>query len=63
MNLTEKQDAQCERYLIALMEATHPLQQAAEDPELTLELLIQAADRLKEHLQKELQELRQEQTD
>jgi hypothetical protein len=60
MDLTEEQERLCERYVIALIEATQPLQQAAEDPELTLELLIQAAGRLKEHLQNELQELREE---
>jgi hypothetical protein len=63
MKLTEEQRQLCERYVIALIEATHPLQKDAQDPELTLELLIRAADRLKRHLRNELQELREEQTD
>lgn len=49
-----------ERYVIALIEATYPLQKEAADRELTMELLIQAADMLKEHLQRELEELREE---
>ena len=52
-----------ERFVIALIEATCPLQQGTADPEVTLELLIDAADLLKEHLQKELKELREEQAD
>ena len=50
-----------ERYLLALIEATFPLQKEAEDPEVSLEALIEAADLLKQQLQKELQEWRQEQ--
>jgi hypothetical protein len=49
-----------ERYVIALIEATFPLQKEAADPELTLELLIEAADLLKQHLLKELEERREE---
>ncbi len=60
MNRTEEQQQLRERFVIALIEATYPLQQAAADREVTLELLIEAADLLKEHLQKELQELREE---
>jgi hypothetical protein len=63
MDLTEEHKQLRERYVIALIEATSPLQEEAADPEVTLELLIQAADLLKEHLQKELEELREEQTD
>jgi hypothetical protein len=60
MDLTEEQKQLRERYVIALIEATFPLQQGVADPELTLELLIQAADQLKQHLQTELEELREE---
>jgi hypothetical protein len=54
--------AQRERFFVALAEATFPLKQDP-DPEVTLELLIEAAGMLKEHLERELQELREEQTD
>jgi hypothetical protein len=47
-----------ERYVIALIEATAPLQQQAEDAEVTLELLIEAADLLEQHLQQELEAFR-----
>ena len=50
-----------ERYVLALIEATFPLQKEAEDPEVTLEELIEAADLLKQHLQRELEQWRQEQ--
>jgi hypothetical protein len=62
MDLPEQRAQLRERYVIALIEATGPLQQAAEDPEVTLELLIEAADLLKQHLQAELEEHREEQT-
>jgi hypothetical protein len=61
MNQTDQQEGLRERYLLALIEATLPLQKASDDPEVTLELLIQASDLLKEHLQKELEERRGEQ--
>jgi hypothetical protein len=61
MDQTDQQKRLRERYLLALIEATLPLQKASEDPEVTLELLIQASDLLKEHLQKELEERRGEQ--
>lgn len=60
MERTEEQRQLREQFVIALIEAIVPLQQGDSDPELTLELLIEAAERLKEHLQKELQELREE---
>jgi hypothetical protein len=50
-----------EQYLIALAEATFPLKQDAADLEVTLECLIEAAGMLKEHLARELAELRAEQ--
>jgi hypothetical protein len=60
MNLTEEQKQLRERMVIALVEATLPFQEEAADPEVTLELLIQAADLLKRHLQRELEERREE---
>lgn len=61
MTPTEQQLKTRERYVLALIEATLPLQQASQDTEVTLELLIQASDLLKQHLQKELEERRGEQ--
>ena len=63
MDLSEEQRGLRERFVIALIEATVPLQEEAADPEVTLELLIEAAGLLKEHLQNELKELREEQAD
>ncbi len=63
MKLTEQQKQLRERFVIALLEATHPLQQAAPDREVALEMLVQAADLLKQHLEKELEKLREEETD
>ncbi len=60
MDRTAEQQQLRERFVIALIEATFPLQKGEVDPEVTLELLIEAADLLKERLQKELEELRQE---
>jgi hypothetical protein len=61
MQWSDEQKRLRERYVIALIEATYPLQQGAADREVTLELLIQAAELLKEHLQQQLEELREEQ--
>ena len=61
MDLTEQQQRLRERYVLALIEATIPLQKASDDPEVTLALLIQASDLLKQHLQKELEGRRGEQ--
>jgi hypothetical protein len=63
MDLTEEQHRICLEYVLALVNATYPLQQASADPEVTLELLILAADLLKEHLQGELEQLRGEQAE
>jgi hypothetical protein len=63
MDLTREQKELRERFVLALIEATLPFQKEAADPEVTLELLIQAADLLKEHLQAELAELRAEQAE
>jgi ribosomal protein S15P/S13E len=60
MDHTPEQQALRERYVITLIEAASPLMQEATDPEITLELLIEAANLLKQHLENELQELRQE---
>jgi hypothetical protein len=62
MELSPAQEQTRERFFIALAEATVPLK-GGPDPELTLELLIQAAALLQEHLEKELEELRQEQAE
>jgi hypothetical protein len=51
-----------ERFLIALAEAAIPLK-AGPDPELVLEVLIEAAALFKEHLEAELAELRVEQAE
>ena len=48
---------------IAMIEATFPFQRDAEDREVTLERLIEAADLLKAHLRKELEKLREEEAD
>jgi len=60
MDRTTEQQALRERFVIALVETTLPIQQAGGDREVTLELLIEAANLLKERLQKELEELREE---
>jgi hypothetical protein len=51
-----------DQFFLQLLEATRPLQPGP-DPEVTLEALIDAAQLLQEHLQRELTELRQEQAD
>jgi hypothetical protein len=63
MDLPEDQAQLRESYVIALIEATVPLQKDSTDRETTLELLIQAAELLKTHLQSELAEQREEQAD
>ncbi len=59
--ITSSHDQLREQYLIALAEATFPLKERAEDLEVTLELLIEAAGMLQEHLREELAEIRVEQ--
>jgi hypothetical protein len=51
-----------ERVFIALAEAAMPLK-GGPDPELSLEVLLEAADLLREHLEGELAELRREQAE
>src|SRR5262249_23849668 len=63
MDLTPEQQQLRESYVITLLEAIAPLQQKSSDPEVTLELLIEAAELLKEHLQNKLNELRKEQAE
>lgn len=63
MDRTEGQRALRERFLLALAEATHPLVQQAQDREVALQLLVEAADLLKERLQKELEEPRLEEAE
>jgi hypothetical protein len=50
------------QFFEALVQAVLPLKQGP-DPEVTLEALIQAAGMLKEHLEKELDEIRLEQVE
>lgn len=60
MDRNEEQEGIRERFLVALVEATYPLQQGTKDREITLGLLIEAAELLKDRLQRELEELRLE---
>jgi hypothetical protein len=62
MDLTPAQKQQRDGFLNTLLEATIPLQ-AGPDPEVTLELLIDAVDLLREHLENELTEIRLEQAE
>lgn len=62
MDRTGEQQQHRERFFLALIEATHPLQHEGPDREVTLELLIEA-DLLEQRLQAERQELRSEETD
>jgi hypothetical protein len=48
-----------DRFFNAMLEATFPLQQGL-DQEVMLQALIEAADRLRERFEAELDELRQE---
>jgi hypothetical protein len=63
VDLTDEQKQLRESFVIALIEAVSPLLKGTSDPEITLELLIDAAELLKGHLQNELKELREEQAD
>jgi hypothetical protein len=62
MELSPEQKALRDLFFQALLEATFPLQDGP-DPEVTLEMLIEAAGLLKEHLEQELAELRLEQAE
>jgi hypothetical protein len=61
MITTQEQRRLREEYLITLAEATFPLKEKTEDLEVTLELLIEAAGMLQDHLREELAEMRVEQ--
>jgi len=61
MKWSTEQEQLREQYVIALMQATFPLQEKTTDRQVTMELLIEAADILKDRLQEELKELRTEQ--
>ena len=62
MSLSPSEPELRDRFFKVLLEATFPLQ-AGPDPEVALEALIEAAQMLTEHLQRELDELRQEQAE
>jgi hypothetical protein len=51
-----------ERFFHTLLETAFPLM-GGPDPEVALEALIEASGMLREHLERELQELRQEQAE
>ena len=59
MQLTKSERELHERFLIAMLQATAPLQEGL-DQEATLQALIRAAEMLKERFEHELDELRQE---
>jgi hypothetical protein len=61
MEWTAEQQQLREQYVIALMQATFPLQQQTTDREVTVELLIEAAAMFQDRLRQELEELRTEQ--
>jgi hypothetical protein len=61
MPLSPEEQQLRDQFLKTLREAVLPLQPGA-DPEVTLEALIDAAGLLQEDLQRELEELREEQT-
>ena len=59
MQLLESERELRDRFFQTMAEATYPLQDGL-DREITLKALIQAAEMLKERLEQELDELRQE---
>jgi hypothetical protein len=62
MELTREQKQLRNQLFTAMLEAVMPFK-PGEDQELTLELLIDAAQRLEEHFEHELEELRLEQAE
>jgi hypothetical protein len=62
MDRTVEQRRLRDQLFTTLLEATFPLKKGP-DPELTLELLIEAATMLRDHLDHELEELRLEQAE
>jgi hypothetical protein len=59
MTLSPKAQSLKERFFHQLLEAARPLQQGP-DPEVALEALIEAVELLRDRLEGELDELRQE---
>jgi hypothetical protein len=62
MPLSQEEERLRDVYFKVLLLAVLPLQ-PGEDPEVTLEALIEAAQKLKERLQQELAEVRREQAE
>jgi hypothetical protein len=62
MELSLEEQKIKDRFFTAMVEAIVPLK-TGPDPEVTLEMLLEAVDMLKEHVENELEELRQEMTD
>ena len=62
MNLTSAQQQLRDRFFRRLLEATLALKEGP-DPEVTLEMMIDAVGMLQEHLEQELTELRLEQAE
>jgi hypothetical protein len=62
MELTGEQRKLRDHYFQVMVDAIMPLK-SAPDPELALEMLIEAAAMLKQHLEQELDELRLEQVE
>lgn len=62
MELSEARHKLREQYFTALLGACFPLKKGP-DEELTREVLLEAVEMLKEHLEQELAELRQEQAE
>jgi hypothetical protein len=62
MGLSEARHRLREQFFTALLDACFRLKQGP-DQELSLEVLIEATEMLKEHLEQELAELRQEQAE
>jgi hypothetical protein len=59
MELSAEQQGLRDRFFNALVEATFPLK-SGPDPELALEMLLEAVAMLREHLEHELEERRLE---
>jgi hypothetical protein len=62
MDLSPAEAELRERFFNALLQATFALK-SGPDPEVTLEALVEAATMLKDHLERELAELRLEQAE
>jgi hypothetical protein len=62
MDLSPAEAELRERFFNALLQATFPLK-TGPDPEVTLEALIEATGMLKDHLERELEEIRLEQAE